>query len=103
MLATRMLVVIGLTLVAPQLTRAESFACRDDGTPVERILVNLESQASASQGEWGWHENLGRLHALAYAQKTMARSSCWESWSVTRGVATPLVVGDQRAVGIIRV
>jgi hypothetical protein len=74
--------------VVPQVASAESFACREDGTPIERILMNLESQAGASPREWRWYENLGRLHSVAYAQKTRAVLDCWgQRWSITQDVA----------------
>jgi hypothetical protein len=65
-----------LLLIWPQIARADVPTCRDDPTPVERLLENLESQAGVSQQDWQWYENLARLHASAYAQKANARASC---------------------------
>jgi hypothetical protein len=85
-----------LTLVFPAFARAESYSCRDDGTPIERILANLDSQADASQKQWQSYENLARLHALAYAQKTQARSDCWRTWRIDQRVNQGVATGPQQ-------
>jgi hypothetical protein len=82
------LALTAVVLIGPTIARAESFGCREDGTPIERLLVNLESQAGSSQQDWLWYENLARLHATAYAQKARAVLDCWgQRWTVTQQTA----------------